>query len=239
MEDQPNLLGATIFWLYIVLALIFTFFAIESILKSSNPARHKHVATFSIIAAISFSTLSFNMLHVLIDSYSTWSERQVVPLALSPSSVWQWSITSTLFRNFGEAIVLDDARFLWTQSALMATMSVSFFMGIEGTLSVVCATRMFIDQFIRSAQPGTASMGLLCSISNSAHFIRAEPVLHRSAALAEQAEASRGHVAQLNAGSLDNVQHVLACCALHCGRTISHAYDTCSQDAPVGSTVLT
>lgn len=145
MEDQHNLLGAIVFWLYIALALIFSFFAIESILKAPSPAPHKHVATFSIMAAISFSTLSFNMLHVLIDSYSTWSERQVIPLVLSPSSIWQWSITSTLFRNFGEAIVLDDARFLWTQCALMATMSVSFFMGAEGMLS-----SSHIPYFVRS-----------------------------------------------------------------------------------------
>lgn len=145
MEDQHNLLGAIVFWLYIALALIFSFFAIESILKAPSPAPHKHVATFSIMAAISFSTLSFNMLHVLIDSYSTWSQRQVIPLVLSPSSIWQWSITSTLFRNFGEAIVLDDARFLWTQCALMATMSVSFFMGAEGMLS-----SSHIPYFVRS-----------------------------------------------------------------------------------------
>lgn len=145
MEDQPNVLGATVFWLYIAFALLFTYSVIESIVKSPKPAPHKHVATFSIMAAISFSTLSFNMLHVLIDSYSIWSERQIVPLSLSPFSVWQWSITSTLFRDFGEAIVLDEARFLWTQSALMATMSVSFFMGIEGMSLTLSANAMCAD----------------------------------------------------------------------------------------------
>ncbi|KAK4500035.1 hypothetical protein PRZ48_008221 [Zasmidium cellare] len=132
MSEPTNLFGAIVFWLYIIFALFFTFLAIDSILKLPNSVPRKHVATLTALAFISFSTLSFNMLHVLFDSYSTWSGRQVSPLSISPSSIWQWSITSTLFRNFGEAIVQDEARFLWTQSALMATMSVSIFMGAEG-----------------------------------------------------------------------------------------------------------
>ncbi|KAF2169023.1 hypothetical protein M409DRAFT_21034 [Zasmidium cellare ATCC 36951] len=132
MAEPHNVFGAIIFWLYIVFALVFIFLAIESILRLPNRVPRKHVATFTVLAFISFSNLSFNMLNVLIDSYSTWSECKLPPARLSLPSLWQWSVTSTLFRNFGEAIVQDEARFLWTQSALMATMSVSFFMSTQG-----------------------------------------------------------------------------------------------------------
>lgn len=137
MVEQSNIFGAVVFWLYVVAALIFTFLTIESIIKLPQPATsqgRKHVAIFTVLAFISFSTLSYNMLHVLTDSYKAWFEYQLFPkpLSMSPLSIWNWSISSRLFRDFGEAIVQNDACFLWTQSALLATMSASFFMAAQG-----------------------------------------------------------------------------------------------------------
>lgn len=73
------------------------------------------------------------MLDVLIQSFNTWStSRSPQQLANLPLAIWQWSTTSTLFSDFGEAIVEDSARFFWVQSALLATLSVFVYMGTEG-----------------------------------------------------------------------------------------------------------
>jgi len=88
---------------------------------------------FSALAVLSFAVLSANMLHVLIASFNAW-------LAHHPSSleggyltaVWRWSITSTLFQDFAEAIVKDNARSLWTQAELWNTLAVCLFMGRSG-----------------------------------------------------------------------------------------------------------
>lgn len=74
-----NYLGATIFWLYILAALGFTFLIVHA-LASQRPAhdgaqveRRQLTRRFSALAVKSFSTLSFNMLSVL--TQSQWSER--------------------------------------------------------------------------------------------------------------------------------------------------------------------
>ncbi|KAM0722049.1 hypothetical protein Q7P37_002975 [Cladosporium fusiforme] len=138
MDEPTNYLGASVFWLYIVLALVFTGTTLRSLFslhtrnvsKKSNAGR---IILFSALALLSFATLSNNMLEVLISSFKKWSAgRDPAQLEDLPLAIWNWSITSSLFRDFGEAIVADSARFLWAQSALLATLSVFFFMGTEG-----------------------------------------------------------------------------------------------------------
>ncbi|USW57457.1 hypothetical protein Slin15195_G107760 [Septoria linicola] len=77
------------------------------------------------------------MLHVLVNSFQLWSKDNPLPDRMSIGSilvtVWKWSITSTLFKDFGTAIVENLERYLWTQAALWATMSVCLYMGTEGT----------------------------------------------------------------------------------------------------------
>lgn len=139
--EQPveNLFGALIFWTYIILALVFTGMVLDSIfhLPAPKPSNQKYVKTFGFLALFSFSALSFNMLHVLVHSFILWRDIQTHRLALSfktfPATAWHWSITSTLFKDFGIAIVESLARYFWTQAALWATMSICLYMSIEGT----------------------------------------------------------------------------------------------------------
>ncbi|EMC91294.1 hypothetical protein BAUCODRAFT_152568 [Baudoinia panamericana UAMH 10762] len=141
MDTNPtyNYFGATVFWLYNVAALSFTAIVLVTIAQlpaRRYPGRQSPARVFITLAGISFTVLSVNMLHVLIQSYYEWSQTIFGRLAVERNgmlrSIWTWSITSTLFRDFGEAIVADQARYVWTLSALIATMSVSTYMATEG-----------------------------------------------------------------------------------------------------------
>lgn len=142
MDEQLNPLGAAIFWLYILAALVFTTTILKTLhdmhpgRQALDPSRTKHVTWFSIVAAISFTALSVNMLGVLLQSYTLWARERGLALAdTSLDSIWRWSITSTLFEDFGNAIVATSARYLWVEASLIATVYVCLYVGIEGTPS--------------------------------------------------------------------------------------------------------
>lgn len=138
MVETKNYLGATIFWLYNVFALVFTGITLRTLyrLQQTYETKRRNVGAtwlFCGLALVSFATLSTNMLNVLIQSFDNWSTgRDPQQLASLPLAVWEWSNTSTLFSDFGDAIVEDSARFFWVQSALLATLSIFNFMGTEG-----------------------------------------------------------------------------------------------------------
>jgi hypothetical protein len=137
MEGQFNYLGAAVFWLYIAAALFFSILVIHTIVKlgTSNSSQRHHsrdVKIFSALARISFVTLRYNMLNVLIESFFAWHQQQDLPGRPGLVDIWKWSIESTLFQDFGEAILAPTLRQIWTLSALVATMSVCLFMGTEG-----------------------------------------------------------------------------------------------------------
>ena len=144
MDSELNYLGAAIFWLYIVAALLLSGVVIYTIVtlpvseNKKTPSQWTDVLIFGCLACISFATSSYNMLSVLIQSFSTWNQRPVTLELLGLpgiwSNIWTWSTESTLFQDFGEAIVASGARQYWTQAALIATMSVCIFMGGEGEL---------------------------------------------------------------------------------------------------------
>ena len=143
MEEELNYVGATVFWFYILAALFLTVlvnYTIPRIPRSQVRLEDRYdsnVALFSILAGLSFSILSYNMLSVLIDSFSAWSsERNMGGRIPTIHTIWEWSITSTLFRDFAEAVVENAARYFWAQSALLATLSVSVYVGQEGKSSV-------------------------------------------------------------------------------------------------------
>ena len=145
MADQPNYLGATIFWLYILAALMLTGLVIYTIISiPQKPRQHqlsqskKDVTIFACLAGISFAVLSANMLNVLVQSFMSWTYSHRLRMPKDPtgllSMIWRWSVTSTLFEDFGKAIVADNARYLWTGSALSFTFHVCLYMGVEGTV---------------------------------------------------------------------------------------------------------
>ena len=142
MDEQLNYFGATVFWLYILAALsfstivIYTIFTIPQTKISHQARRDNDVAIFSALACISFATLSFNMLNVLIQSFNSWIRDNGVGANTSVLEVvWKWSITSTLFQDFAEAIVASSSRYLWSQAALFGTLSVCLHMAAEGTIA--------------------------------------------------------------------------------------------------------
>ena len=139
MDDHVNYVGATIFWLYIIAALFLTALVMQTLYSmnrtraANTRQRERDTLIFSGLAAISLATLSFNMLNVLIRSFDAWyqQQRRNRPDDLI-SAIWQWSLTSTLFRDFGEALVKSNARYLWSVAALLVTLAVSVLMGVEG-----------------------------------------------------------------------------------------------------------
>ena len=141
MAEPTNYLGAAIFWLYIVFALVFTGKTLQTLYtlytttyKTKESKHTKQIWLFSVLALLSFATLSTTMLNVLIQSFN-----QKTPLLQQspsweelPQAIWHWSTTSSLFTDFAEGLVQDSARFFWVQTALLATLSTVIYMGTEG-----------------------------------------------------------------------------------------------------------
>jgi len=148
-----NVGGALIFWSYIVAALTFTGVIIYTIINDGpfNRSRlRSEKVTFVILATVSFICLSYNMVHVLIHSYLEWEtvHKPVIPLrftttssSLSPLEIarrlWHWSTTSTLFQDFGQAIIADKAGWAWSHAALTLTNVQMMTMSFEGHLFAV------------------------------------------------------------------------------------------------------
>ena len=148
---EYNSAGAVIFVLYVISALVFTGVIIGILL--SSPQWHQklcHASTVQIFAALSvlsFSVLSYHMLSFLILSYESWASAEDIRIPQSffghnglanfrengiDVRVWDWLISSALFRDFAETICGDSARYWWTLQALLATMTWNVFMSIEG-----------------------------------------------------------------------------------------------------------
>lgn len=139
IDASTNLSGALIFWTYIAAALASTGIVLNTIRQSYlNNGRPKPPLFLAILALSSFATLSYHMLNVLILSYRQWTVRHSIPLGAliganrTPLHLWQWSITSSLFQDFGEAIVATKPRYLLSSSGLWSTLAVAVYMGIEG-----------------------------------------------------------------------------------------------------------
>lgn len=138
--DAPtNLSGALIFWAYIAGALASTGIVLNTTRQSYLQNGRPKISPFlAVLALSSFATLSYHMLNVLILSYQQWTARYSIPLGAliganrTPLHLWKWSTTSSLFQNFGEAIVATKPRYLLSSSGLWSTLAVAVYMGIEG-----------------------------------------------------------------------------------------------------------
>ena len=155
-QEPPlyNLSGALIFSAYVLSALFLTAFISNSLrvqFKKSSPEREhgqeKHLQIFSALTVLSFSTLSYHMLNYLIVSYQPWSESYGYQLPAGvfgfnsllgtreqrvPLHIWSWLTESTLFADFATTICSNNARFWWTQQALLVTMAWSVLVSLEG-----------------------------------------------------------------------------------------------------------
>jgi hypothetical protein len=129
---QGSILGATIFYSYILLAFLLTGSIINSLLRS-YPSVQRHTVNKKglllrcSLAFLSFAVLSYHMLLFLIDSYKAWSLRQNIPLPglnpLRPESwkdfhPWIWATESSLFIDFAMAAFEKKETAVWTFIAL-------------------------------------------------------------------------------------------------------------------------
>lgn len=148
--EARNVSGALIFLSYIVAALFLTGFISRQLysqyrnVKGEEIARNaslRHsITTFALLALLSFSTLSYHMINVLVTSYRDWAMQKEIRLPRDLSDLlsgevnpllpylWPWMTTSTLFQDFVEAIIADSGRYWWAQDALIATLAVHSWM---------------------------------------------------------------------------------------------------------------
>jgi hypothetical protein len=117
------------------------------------------------------------MLNVLIQTYQSWSAKHRISATLDSNQIWTWSITSTLFQDFGEAIVASPARYLWVQTALLATLSVCLFMGIEGWSRYADLQRDPLTKSSRFTPTGPSPCSLLLPQPDSSHQLHPESLL--------------------------------------------------------------
>lgn len=160
--ESTNVIGALIFFSYIVAALLLSTLIVGDLWWLNYVRNYmrekgsKHVTKLSWInfgisvalSVLSFSVLSYHMLNFLILSYSNWCDargisvpeailgaRSVVGIGGSrtPLHVWRWATSSTLFQDFAEVICGDPESWLWTQTALLYSYAWNTYMAIEGT----------------------------------------------------------------------------------------------------------
>lgn len=85
------------------------------------------------LAIVSFATLSFNMLRVLILEHGEWAiDLSPIPYPPTAAHLWKWSEESTLFANFAEQITATPQRWIWAQAELGLSMVTSVWIGLEG-----------------------------------------------------------------------------------------------------------
>lgn len=147
---QKNYVGCSIFLAYILAALILT----ASILRTLYGSYQAHlrvygqlrsptassmpgwylVAYWSVMAIISFSTLSYNMIMFLVSSFQHWDIRNaaaVDSLDLAPR-IWIWVTTSSLFSEFALGLFDNDIGFKIVFCSLLGTASGFIMMATQG-----------------------------------------------------------------------------------------------------------
>ncbi|KAF7510052.1 hypothetical protein GJ744_007156 [Endocarpon pusillum] len=148
-SDAPNILGGTIFICYIGAALLLTALIVLNLYKTSlrSPPRStwnhvQQLSVFSVLAILSFATLSYHMLSFLITAYSNWAVARGLALPqgvlknyLKRLHLWQWARTSTLFQDFATKICMEsNGNWWWTENTLMFSMAWNIYMAVEGKL---------------------------------------------------------------------------------------------------------
>ncbi|KEF59644.1 uncharacterized protein A1O9_04490, partial [Exophiala aquamarina CBS 119918] len=155
-RGDEEILGATIFFAYIAAALLLTGFLtwdlaityrirrksshplhgngseyqVQSKLQGSNSVK---IRTGGVLAAFSFATLSYHMLHFLTQSHRRWWNLKqglwsVEDVGLTHPHIWQWTKESALFEDFAQAIRGEPHRFWWTHLVLVYSFAWNLFM---------------------------------------------------------------------------------------------------------------
>lgn len=158
VQEPGNVIGAIIFFSYIVAALTISVIIVHDLLwlrkarsrtsqHAQHGARRLRLQSCVLMTLLSFSTLSFHMLGFLIDSYSRWSLQTgtALPSAIlgdgsllglygtrAELQIWRWATSSTLFQDFAEAIIEDPKSQFWTQKVLLFSFGWNCYMAEKG-----------------------------------------------------------------------------------------------------------
>ena len=155
---KQNTFGAILFFSYIIFALLITglistdvwLLYLRSIYKSSpieaskDPQRSlpkRTLYTLIALTILSFSILSYHMLSFLVQSYTTWSDNNNVPMPTNVLDlsrlaedvhIWRWATHSTLFQDFAHDLCHESSHFWWTKLALSYSLSWNVVMIVQG-----------------------------------------------------------------------------------------------------------
>ncbi|KAI9685300.1 MAG: hypothetical protein M1822_004673 [Bathelium mastoideum] len=174
----------------------------ESRSKPSVPTSQRpppaYILLFASLAALSFAVLSYHMVSFLAQEYSAWCAanglaRGMAPRDLMPK-LWAWMTDSTLFATFARELVgggresRGGREWAWTGMAVAGWMALGQWMGKHGQGdSLSFASRFMklnecegggVNLCNRTKKGGAPSLGIFCSGSDPARFVRAESVLH-------------------------------------------------------------
>jgi len=147
-----NVIGATLFTGYVVLALYCTTSVTVSLYrqyrsipsgktrdkedehhKQVRDARKRHIKIYAFFASLSFATLSYHMIRFLANSYDGWaSDKWLLIRTLTKDTLRGWLWDSTLFETFAIHLVGDGASTLWTQAAILSTWFWNIWMAAKG-----------------------------------------------------------------------------------------------------------
>jgi hypothetical protein len=162
-----NYIGSTLFLSYIVAALYLTstiayslysqYVAVFHINPTSSPkdfklapsksrsgtvetrnARARHIKIYTVLALVSFSSISYHMLGFLITSFLDWdnsSTRNVFAVLGNNAfnKLERWMLETSLFNDFAVQLVGDGESAVWTQLAILATWGWNLWIGAKGT----------------------------------------------------------------------------------------------------------
>ena len=128
-----NIGGAVLFLSYILAALVLSTQAIFRISHQYNARKRtasekRSITILSIMALVSFSTLSYNMLSFLFLSYGGYADAHSWTVNLRDLRLWEWMSHSSLFEDFANAIVNRPIVWWWTQLALLVSYEICLWM---------------------------------------------------------------------------------------------------------------
>ena len=167
---KENVLGAIIFISYITAALTLTYLIVGDLFKLYREAQsryakrrrqqhilersglikgfNRHLGILVASSLLSFSLLSYHMLHFLVKNYQAWTNRQFSspeppesshdPVSAVLKNLWPWMKGSSLFQDFARSICADSERMIWTSTSLLGTFAFNIWMSIEGMLGSGC-----------------------------------------------------------------------------------------------------
>ena len=161
-EPLYNLTGAVLFYSYIFLALLFTGMVTLRLRKrylglcASHPepgGSRLTIPFLGTLSLVSFATLSYHMLRVLITSYTSFATHNLRPISHlarihlfsgtflpTPTSlldfltevaaqIWHWSVSSSLFLSFAQDLVRNQEAQLWSLASLLGGLVWAVWMG--------------------------------------------------------------------------------------------------------------